>query len=180
MAGKKKPSIEDSLKIFKDILKRTSGKEVTDMKFEYLNRNVITSIEIKGKSYLLIMSVDEILWNLIMQDSELSLDELDITKDNNIISIINMYTSIPNDSWIQLDNELLYNGGIIKIRPKDYEYDIVINKNLLPVKMKKSEFNNLSYSMHQSISSYFIISKAFVFDEIDGCNFNISRIFKIM
>lgn len=181
MASQRKPTVEQITKTFKDIITRTSGKEISDVQFKFLNHIVITVIQIKTKSFMLIIDINNGLWDQLIDDGTITMMEMDSNDDKSLIDIVNTYNSISSTSWIELNSETLYNGGVIKIRPDDYEYDLALNKSLLPLKMRKSEFNNMQYAlMKNSVSLIFTVKKKFEFEDLPDYGFSISRIFKVM
>lgn len=182
MAGKKVPSMEDQIKIFKNVIFRASGKPISEIKFYFINRILITNIEIKNKKYYLIFNIELDLWKEISQDDEIHMSELDIKNIDNkdIIRKISIIINTNPDSWISIDAVDIYNGKVIKIRPDNYEYDISINKNLLPLKMKKSEYTDISYTIfNNGISLIFALKKEFKYP-LENSGFSIMRLFQVM
>ena len=182
MAGKKIPSVEDQVKIFKDVITRTSGKPITDIKFVHVNKTALFSITIKNKTYGLFMNIDQGLWIKLLDDPEINMTELDISNpDNSLVSSkISMVTNIDPNKWIAVNGTELFNGMIIKIRPDQYDYDISLNKNLLPVKLKKSEYTDIGYTVFENGVSFIVAFKKEFKFQIEDCGFSLIRLFQVM
>lgn len=176
MAKKTKPSSEDALNILEDALVRASLSD-----YYYVNR-ITLSKNIKGNTILVVF--DQNLWNDIIDKPEFKdkLNELDLTKSENSlkINLCSYGEDLTNEAWIDLDAETLYNGKIIKISIDGLEYDLSVNKNLIPLKLKKSEFNNISYRVFPpDVRTVLALKKRFDYP-LEGYGFTIIRLFQIV
>ena len=122
MAGKKVPSMEDQINIFKDVIFRASGKPISEVQFHFMNNVLICDIEIKNKKYSLIFSIESYLWDKITQDDEIHMSELNIEDSNNkdIIKKIAIILNLNPECWISVDAMDLYSGNVIKF----YQYQL--------------------------------------------------------
>ena len=174
MATKRKPSIENAIEIFEDIMNRSS---LTD----YLHVNKIL-ISKNPKENTIVIPVDQLLWNKLIDKSEFNshLQELDITDPENKINLKNCSycDDLNNDAWIDLDCTELYTGNLLKIHIDELEYDISINKALIPLKLKKAEFTNIKYRVFKDDMTL-AIKKRFDYP-IEDYGFSIIRLFQIV
>jgi hypothetical protein len=170
MAGKKIKSIDDSLNIFKEVMHRAS---LTN--YIYVNRNIISKDK-KSNNVVIIPDIE--LWNLILNDEELkgSIKEATINDENyylfKIIDIMNTY-----DNWIDIDPDLFNQGKNIEIKLSDeLAYQIMINKNLFPVRLRKAELNNLNYITFKYSNNLAVSIKKYFPFELDGKNYGFAVI----
>lgn len=137
MAQKKEPSIQDAVEYFKNIIDRIGVTE-----FIYQNRTLLCT---NGKCSIII-NIDQLLWNQLIDDESFKskLFEVNpIDKDK-----VNMLTlGDESGSWIDIDIDEFITGKLINITIEGYDYNIAICKDLLPIKLKKAEFNNISYQI---------------------------------
>lgn len=177
MASKKVPSVEDAVKTFKDVMTRASLEN-----FLYVNKTLISQFSNSKKEFYVLILPQQELWNKLIEDPELNIKELDVTnKDQyNLLQKILYADDITDEAWIELDSEKFYKGQIINIRPEGFEYDIPINKDLLPFKLRKAEYNNISYKIFIKNNSFVIALKKYFEPKLDECGFNIIRLFQII
>lgn len=173
MAGKKQPSIQDALKYFQEVMLRASLSNYT-----HVNR-IMCSKNPKEKTILIIPEIG--LWNSIL-DSEMKekIKELD-SKDKNYNETNNVihYGETINDDWFDIDTETLYQGKIVKIKIDGYEYDFSINRDCLPLKLKKAEYNEIKYKVFTLPYHVLAIKKYFPFP-ISDYGFTMMRLFQII
>jgi hypothetical protein len=173
--AKKEPCAAEALLIFKDIMKRSLLED-----FIFMN-HIMVSYNTKEK-YAVVLSIDEDLWKCIIDDEELKshIKEFNPIEDSvNIKNIFSYENEILNDNWIDLDSDLLYDGKVMKININGIEYDIPICKSLIPLKLKKIEFNNIKYKIVSNKETLMILNKRFDYP-IEKLGFSISRIFYIL
>jgi hypothetical protein len=176
MAGKKVKSIDDSLIYFKEVMQRASLTNYT-----YVNNNLV-SINKKSQNIVIIPDIE--LWNMIMDDKDLkeNIKEASINDDNyylfKIIDIMNMY-----DLWLDIDPDTFNQGKNIEVKIADeLSYQIFINKNIFPIRLRKAELNNLSYIVFWYSNNLAIAIKKYFPFELDGKNygFTVARILSII
>lgn len=170
MGKKKEPSINDSLMLFKDVIKRAGLRS-----FQYVNCNVacFTSKDVK-----LCIHFDQPLWAIIMNDDELKdqFTEVNISKDGGQrVSDILDFCNDADGEWIELNGQDMYDGKIIDIKIRGLNYTIPINKTIFPVRFKKSEYNNFAYKVYLD-KKILSIKKTFP-GTVDNASFSIFRIF---
>lgn len=174
MAQKKVPSVDDALKIFKDVTLRASLSD-----YLYVNNSLI-SMNPKGNSIILVP--DQVLWSHIIDDEELKnhLKELDITDPDQLekSKLIPYATDFKNDSWVEVDTDTLFSGKLFNINVDGFEYKISINKGLMPLKLRKAEYNNITYRVFPD--SILSLRKRFDFPAIEECGFSMVRMFQMI
>lgn len=177
MAKKKEPSLADSLNNFKDTMLRASLSD-----YVYVNKNLIT---VHPKGYSVIVIPDQDLWTTIIDDEEMKKDiteaNLNNPDDSELADLIKYCNDLDSPLWIELDPEVLYKGKIIRVKVHDnFEYDIPINRDLLPLKLKKAEYNNISYRIFMDDESPVLcIRKKFEYPLENG-GFAMIRVFSII
>lgn len=174
MGKKKEPSMEEAVKIFKDVMSRTSLSN-----YIYVNHTMISKTP-KGRSVLILPDIN--LWKEIIIDEEIDKRELDIKNPDEIKlqSLFSYADNMESDEWINLDSELLFKGKIIKIRVNGFDYKISLNRDLIPLKLRKSEYYKISYRIFVSNDSFVLgIKKRFDYP-LEDSGFYIMRLFKII
>lgn len=175
MAKKKIPSVDDAIKIFKDVMLRASLSD-----YLYVNNMLIS----KNQKGTILVIPDNELWLKLLDDPEIKehLQELDISiPEHYEKSQLMVYgEDLENESWVETDSEILYKGKIFKINIKGFEYEVPINRDLLPLKLKKAEYNNISYRVFIKPNVTLVLKKRFNFPDIEECGFTIVRMFKII
>lgn len=180
MAKKKEPSIDDALNIFKDVMQRALLSN-----YVYVN-SILVSKNSKGKSILI--APEKELWLKILEDEDLkkSMKELDYgdPNDQEALPFFLYLNELKDLSWTELNSEEMFNGTTIKIKiSEDFGYEHPINKTMLPIKLKKSEFKDIEYCVFKSNSSNNIIlalRKRFEFPAIPEAGFSIIKFFKVI
>lgn len=177
MAKKKDPTIEDAVKDFKDTVTRASLSN-----YFYVN-NVIISKNNYGNT-ILVIPEQELLVKLFEDEEwkkETNLREPDITKadEANLSSHIEYAKDLEID-WFPIDIDAdLYTGKVFKIKINDYEYKISINRDLMPMKLKKTEYEGVGYKVFLKPSQVLAIKKKFE-GIVEGGGFTIIRLFQII
>ncbi len=175
MGKKKKPSIDDALKLFKDVIKRSSLTKIYYLNNKMLSRNQ------KGKLILILPEKD--LWEKIKEDEELKtqMTELNILdKDQYSLQEFFQYGDDLTKDWFEIDTETLYKGSIYHLLVNGFDYKIPVNRDLLPLKLKKAEYSHISYKVIIN-PTMLLLKKKFETEvpEIE-CNFTVMRLFKIL
>lgn len=180
MAKKKEPSVQDALAVFKDVAHRATLSD-----YFMVNRRMVSKTDKDRK--VLIIPGDQ-LFDAIINDEELSkcIKELNINNPDEaaLQEIFKFGDDLESPAWIEIDPEPLYKGRVKNVEVHDkFEYTIPIHRNLLPLKLKKAEYNNISYRIFIKISSVIELSiavkKKFDFP-LEGCGFTMIRVFKIL
>ena len=177
MAKKKVPSAEDALKSFKEVMQRAS------LSSYYYVDNTIVSKNDSNNNILVIQ--DPLLWEKLIDDEEWKkendLKEIDPTdQDGSGLSSWVEYVRDLKSNWLDIDVESdLHTGKIFKIKINSYEYKITINRDLMPMKLKKSEYEGISYKVFSKPLHILGIKKRFE-GVVEGYGFTIIRLFQII
>jgi hypothetical protein len=177
MAKKSVPSIEDAIKSFKEVMQRASLSNY------YYVGNVLISKNTNGNNILIVP--DQALWNNLIENKELkdeyNLKEPDLTncEESTIPSWVEYVADLKTD-WFPIDMDAdLYTGKVFKIKINNYEYKISINRDLMPMKLKKAEYENISYKVFNGTLKILAIKKRFE-NVVEGYGFTIVRLFQII
>jgi hypothetical protein len=172
MAKKKEPTVEDALKVFKDVTLRASLSSYYYVDLVMLSKNE------DGNTILVIPDRDLIL--KLREDPDMDIKELDISNAEQYK--LHHYFKYGNDleeDWFPIEiKEELFSGKIFKIRLHDREYEIPINRELMPLKLKKAEYDNVSYKIFTD-PLILAIKKRFDFT-MEGYGFTIMRLFQVI
>lgn len=176
MATKKEPSADEALVLFKDVMQRAS---LTN--YVYVNKTILSENP-KGKSVIIVP--DQGLWLSILMDKDLkdSMKELDVNDPDYEVkkTKISYINNIDINDWITIDIESLFKGKTLKIRvAEDFEYDVPLNKSMLPLKLKKAEFNSVSYRLITKDNIILALQKRFEYP-IPDQSFSLINIFKVV
>ena len=177
MAKKNQPSIEDAIKSFKEVMQRASLSNY------YYVGNVIISKNNDGNTILVIP--EQLLWDKLIEDetwkTESNFREPDVTKpqEANLSSWAEYGKDLEAD-WFPIDIDAdLYTGKVFKIKINGYEYKISINRDLMPMKLKKTEYEGVSYKVFLKPLQVLAVKKKFE-GVVDGGGFTIIRLFQII
>lgn len=181
MAKKKEPSIDDAIKSFKDIMKRAELS-----KFIYENNKMISQNK-AGKSILII--VNQPLWGKLIDDPDFksNIKELDLNKESEIkLQSLFKYGGELDEGWLDIDIDVIYKGDIFEVNIDGFDYKLPIHRNLIPLKLRKAEYNNIKYKVFLN-PNVLAIKKKFEFpvkekdtETINDYGFTIMRLLKII
>jgi len=184
MAKKKIPVVADAVKALMDILDRAFVSS-------YLSVNNIMLFEDKNGISILVVP-DQTLATEVFKSYEIDGRELDLSNPAEIEHQWKFqYGEDLKENWIPIDvTDDLFNGKLFKITVKDTEYNITINKELMPVKLKKAEYKDISYrtfgTRSRKMDSYIektplILAIKKRFDSpVEDCGFTMIRLFQIV
>lgn len=180
MATKKKPSISDAIAKFKEVSQRA-----TFLNYVYVNDILYSVTSKEQNSYIII---DQLLWEPLTNDEEIKskLKPLSMDTSEKLDVIIKNSKLIfqEDDNWVQINDceGFIRGDNMIKVQIPNYEYDLTINKNLIPLKLRKSEANNISYKIQNFASFSIIVIRKYFEYKIDDQNygFAVARVFKVV
>ena len=144
----------------------------------YYNGNIILGKNKNNNNILIV--VENNLFEKLLENKELNLKEIDLVNHDLELNKLLLYSNDLNNDWFDFENPNdIYNGKIINIKVRDdYEYDIPISKDLFPLKLKKNEYNELSYKVFNN-PLILAIKKKFSYD-IENTSFTIIRLYQIV
>ena len=176
MAKKKLPSIEDALESFRNVMTRSSLSS-----YVYVDSKLLSK---SPKGYSILIIPDQELWNQILNDEEFKSNMTELNPedpDTEAQKELFIYgEDLTSDGWIEADPEILFKGKVFKIKIHGFEYEIPINRDLLPLKLRKAEYNNISYRVFTSPNVVLALRKRFDFKDVDSGGFTIMRMFKVL
>lgn len=159
--------MEDAVTNFKQVMSRASLKD-----YSYVNR-IMLSKNPKGQSILIIP--EQGIWDSIINDKEFMSHMREATSD---ISLFKYGEEVDSGTWIEVDPQVIYNGSVFKISIDDLTYELLINKNMIPLKLKKAEVNDIWYRVFLN-PSVLVVKKKFTFP-VDGGSFTVMRMMQIL
>jgi len=175
MAKKKIPSMEDALNDFKSIMLRASLSD-------YLHVNGIL-ISKNPKDVSVIIKPDKSLFQKILDDLELKdhITELDESnsEEYKYIEYIKYTDESNKELWIDINCDDLYAGKVISISVNGFNYEVSVNKNSVPLKLRKAEFNNISYRIFTNPKLILTLAKRFD-GYVDDSSFTMFRLYQIL
>ena len=174
MAGKKVLTVNDSVNIFKDVMNRAGMYD-----FIYSNRIMISKNLNNGTA---IIVPEQDLWNALIDDSELKphMVEYDESKHGDLRDKFSYGTCMDEDIWISIDPALMYQGEIINISIKGFEYKVPINRALIPVRLKKVEYSHFSYRISRTNDAAILIMRKKFEAPVPNTNFNMLTIYQVV
>lgn len=178
MGKKKLPSVADAVKHFKDASLRAT------LSTYYHVNGILVSINKDGHRIVLVPE-SELLTEL-WKDESVDIKELDITSEEGERVRHCFYFGENHDKdWHLIESTSdMYAGKILKIRIKEREYPVELNRQLLPLKLRKAEYTDISYKIFCEKSKGNIdqlilaLQKRFVI--CDNCNFSMIKLLQII
>lgn len=156
--AKKKITSVDALNIFKDVMTRALLSE-----YQYTNRIMIARNTKKGNLVMICPEVD--LWNMIIDDPDMKIHMSELLvndpEQNRISQVTSYMDDLSSDQWIPLDTDLLYKGKVIHLSIEGFDYKIPVNRDLLPLKLRKKEYSGIHYRVFITPFHILAIKKKF-------------------
>ena len=171
MAKETISSLEKINKIFGEVMQRAS------LSFYFSNNcHLICKDE-----HITIITICPELWNLLHENGwmkEHHIREVDINneEEKELLS----YEFITNDTgWAPIDEpSKLYGGEVEKVCIPEIDYSVSYTKDLFPLRLKKSEYKDMSTKLTKDEHSYILgLRKTFTEKEF---SFAMIRLFRIM
>ena len=162
MGKKTVDPIEKGISIFTDIMKRCDIHNVYQENGKLLSDN---------QDFKILVIPDKSLWEIILEKNLLPIIE------NMPSELCKYFSYADEENWIpiEIDDEFL-KGRMIEIKIDSYEYFVNLNRDLMALKLKKAEYNNISYKIYLGKVNILALRKRF--DSEYG--FSIIRLFKIV
>ena len=161
--AKKLSPVEAGLSRFNDIMQRIGVDKVFHCNRVWLY---------EGESFRLLIAPDDDLYEELITGEWNDKILTPSIEQEKITSYAN------KDCILEIDEDEEYHKGkVISIKVKNFQYDINVNRDLMAFKMKKSEFNNMSYRIFIEKDSIILAFRK-RFKEPYG--FDIIRLFQII
>lgn len=177
MAKKKEPNVDDAIKFFGDVMDRALLK-----RFYYLNSSMLSKNSDDNK---ILIVPDNKLWEQLSEleewKDESKLKEIDVTNDEEYdLQKWFEYSNDLDNHWLEIDvDQGLYTGKVFKIKINNYEYNFPVNRDMMPMKLRKNEYEGVSYKVFSKPLQVLAIKKRFN-NVLDGFGFTIIRLFQII
>lgn len=162
----KKQNLETvELKLFNSVLKRI------DIETFYFQNNLIFAKPSK-ENFLLVIQLDSDL------KKQVQLNFTEIKNDQNLLTRINFLSKVVNsDQWTQINQEAeIYLSKIFPIEVKNFTYNLIINRDQMPFKLLKAEYDSIFFTVKDNI---LLIKKRFN-SKKENCGFSIIRGFQCL
>jgi hypothetical protein len=173
--GKKKvPTVDDCVKNFRDVMERASLSPYNHVNGIVLNKNL--------NNHRILLVPDKLLWDRLVDDIRIKIKEFDLFNvDEKSESQWAIFGEDLVNSWIPIEvKEDLYNGKLFKIKIKDYEYKISVNRDFMPMKLKKAEYDNVSYRVFYQNNKLVLGIKKRFDAVIPDYGFTMMRLFEVI
>ena len=179
VSKKRVPTMESAIVSFKEVMLRASLSN-----YYYVGNTILSK---NNNSNNILIIPDKELWDKLIEDEEWKTEnkfkEPDVTnmEESSIPSWMEYGKDVTTD-WFPIDVDAeLYTGKVFKIKINGYEYKISVNRDLMPMKLKKSEYEGISYKVFHKPLQVLAIKKRFEsLAEVEGSGFTIIRLFQII
>lgn len=153
------------LKLFNSVLKRI------EVETFYFENNLIFAKPVK-ENFLLVLQLDSEL------RKQVQLNFTETKRDQNLLTRINFLSKVINiDQWTQISQEAeMHLSKIFPIEVKDFTYNLIINRDQMPFKLLKAEYDSIFFTVKDNI---LLIKKRFNSKKED-CGFSIIRGFQCL
>ena len=102
----------------------------------------------KGKENIVMAVPDRPLLKLLLADKEIKIQDFDHGDDElrSLLPLFNYGEHVNEEGWLPLtETEDFYLGKLVEIKIDGHDFPVLISKELLPLKLRKAEFNDVSY-----------------------------------
>jgi len=144
----------------------------------YIVDRVMISRDSGGNATVIVPDKD--LLGLLVTDSDFDIREYD-PLDRSTVGLKKIFpygNRLDEGGWYPLtDNNDFYDGKVIRIQINDSIYPVLINRELLPVKLKKAEFVDIDYRIFLEPPILGIRKR---FQVLENYGFTLMRLFKII
>lgn len=187
MAKKKIPTLDDAIKAFKDVTTRAS------LSSYYHVNQILLSNNADGNKILVIP--DGALMGGLTEDPEIKMEALDIgiPEQYELNKWFKYGKDLESEGWLPIDvTEELFSGKIFKVKIAQYEYSVPINRELLPLKLKKAEYDGISYRIfgtYKNIGGGVVAAEPIIMGikkrfegpaEVNDAGFSMIRLFQVV
>lgn len=175
MGTKKVAGPGDVIIEFKSVMQRAA---ISD--YKSVDRYMIS----KTEKCTVVVVPDVELWPFILEDQELKehMKPLDLNDpaDAELGSITKYAADIDLDGWVEPNLEDLFAGKPLKMTIDGFSYELSYSKDMLPLKLRKAEQNQIAYRVYLGQNPSVAIKKRFVVKNLDQYGFTMIRVFQII
>lgn len=162
--AKKEITNEKDLATFNKVIERIGSNKF------YLDGDFIICL-IEKDDYILLFELDQNL------KQNIHLDYSELIDDSLRKRITILMNSIKSNNWIQIDpNSEMHLSKIFSIKINNSTYDVDINRDQMPFKLLKSEYDSIYYSFNENI----ILIKKEYKPKLEGYGFKVIRGFQFV
>lgn len=176
MGVKRVPTVDDAVKEFKSVMLRASLDS-----YLYVDRYMLSK---SVKDFTVIIIPDQELWVKLLDDEEIKpkLQALDLNDSDQStkVPLFRFADEIESEGWLEPDLEQFFKGTVIKVKVPNFEYDLSITKDSLPIKLRKAEQNRVAYRVFLKPNITLAIKKRFVVKEMEQYGFTMLRLFQVI
>lgn len=159
-----KKEIDNKLNIFNKVIERINVD-----KFYLEDKYIICTLQ--KDDYILLFELDDEL------KSQIQIEFADLSTNDELKKRISILINAITDDWIKINPENeMYLSKIFSIKIENSNYDVDINRDQMPFKLLKSEYDSVFYNVHKNI----ILIKKEYKSKIDGYSFNVIRGFQFI
>lgn len=163
---KKEYTKEDALAYFEDVLQRS------DLQNFLMCGDDVYSWDDDGHHTIIIMEKN------LLNDMDPNRFPRGKGNETNISFLYDCSRSLKEyEDWIPIELDPLYSGDTVYLKMGDRE--LKFNKGLLPMRLRKAEFNNISYAI-QLVPYPILAVKKYFPSKLDGYGFTLMKVFKIL
>lgn len=159
-----KKEIDNKLGIFNKIIERIGVD-----KFYLEDKYIICTLQ--KDDYILLFELDDEL------KSQIQLEFADLSTNDELKKRIAILINAITNDWIKINPENeMYLSKIFSIKIENSNYDVDINRDQMPFKLLKSEYDSVFYNVNKNI----VLIKKEYKSKIDGYSFNVIRGFQFI
>lgn len=159
-----KKEIDNKLGTFNKIIERIGVD-----KFYLEDKYIICTLQ--KDDYILLFELDDEL------KSQIQLEFADLSTNDELKKRIAILINAITNDWIKINPENeMYLSKIFSIKIENSNYDVDINRDQMPFKLLKSEYDSVFYNVNKNI----VLIKKEYKSKIDGYSFNVIRGFQFI
>ena len=146
----------------------------------YSNVNGILITNNEDNKVMMMIVPDKSLLKLLLEDKEVDIQNYDSTNPDTLTMSqwFDYGNDLSSETWLPIsDVDKFYQGDAIEIQFPGHEFPILMSKELLPFKLKKSEFTDLAYRVFLNPPVLGIRKR---FEIIPEHGFTVIRLFQVI
>lgn len=125
----------------------------------------------EDQGFVLLILPDKTLWENLLLKKVLT-DIEPVTSEQS-----QYFSYAAEDNWIDIDiDDEFLKGKMLEIKINNFEYMVNLNRDLMALKLRKAEYNHISYKIYLGKVNILALKKRFESEY----GFSIIRLFKIV